>query len=48
MNANQTVEIVLVGDLHKKTSLEKVMSQVGDKPFDEVMRALLKIINNRG
>ena len=37
----QQIQIVLTGSLKKKTELEKMMDEVGTKPFDEVMRTLL-------
>lgn len=41
VDRNQTVEIVLTGSLKKKTELEKLLDQVGSKPFDEVVKAML-------
>lgn len=41
VDKNQDIQIVLTGTLKQKTQLEKVMEQVGKRPFDEVMKAML-------
>lgn len=43
----QQVEIVLSGSLKKteKTEMEKVMTELGKKPFDEILRAMLGSLN---
>lgn len=41
VDRDQTVEVVLTGSLKKKTELEKLLDQIGSKPFDEVIKALL-------
>lgn len=46
VDRNQGVEIVLVGSLKQhiqkpKTELEKILDQIGSKPFDEVAKAML-------
>lgn len=41
IDKEQVVEIVLSGSLKRKTQLEKVMDQVGEMPFDDVMKAVL-------
>ncbi len=41
VDKEQRVEILLVGSLRQKTQLEKTFDQIGQIPFDEVLRALL-------
>ncbi len=41
VDKNQVIQIVLSGSLKRKTDLEKMMDQIGDKPFDEVLKAML-------
>ena len=41
VDKDQIVQIVLSGSLKRKTQLEKVMDQVGEMPFDDVMKAVL-------
>lgn len=41
VDKNQTIQIILAGSLKRKTELEKMMDQIGDKPFDEVLKAML-------
>ncbi|MDR5659603.1 hypothetical protein RH915_08860 [Serpentinicella sp. ANB-PHB4] len=40
---NQQVELVLAGSLkrNEKTDLERLMSEIGKMPFDEVLKAML-------
>lgn len=38
---DQTVEILLSGSLKQKTELEKMLDQIGNMPFDEVVKAML-------
>ncbi len=38
---DQHIEIVLVGELKRKTELDKMMDKVGKLPFDDVMKAFL-------
>ncbi|SES95074.1 hypothetical protein SAMN05660297_00978 [Natronincola peptidivorans] len=44
IDRNQNVDIVLAGTLKKEeeSEMDKVLSQIGHVPFDEVMKALLK------
>ncbi|HYH03109.1 MAG TPA: hypothetical protein VEC37_08420 [Bacillota bacterium] len=42
VNRNQVVQIVLAGNLRRKTELEKVMEQVGQQPFDQVVKAIIE------
>lgn len=37
----QQVQIVLSGSLKRKTQLEKMMDQIGEMPFDDVMKAVI-------
>lgn len=41
VDRDQTIEIVLTGSLKKKTDLEKLLDQIGSRPFDEVVKAML-------
>lgn len=41
VDRDQTVQIVLSGSLKKKTDLEKLLDQIGSRPFDEVVKAML-------
>ncbi len=41
VNRNQQMQIVLGGSLKRKTELEKTLDEIGQKPFDEVLKALL-------
>lgn len=41
VNRNQSIEIVLVGTLKKKTQLDKLMGQVGKMPFERVVQAII-------
>ena len=42
VDRNQQIQIVLGGSLRRKTELEKTLDEIGDKPFDEVLKALLR------
>ena len=42
VNRNQVVQIVLSGNLRRKTELERVMEQVGQLPFDQVIKAIIE------
>lgn len=41
VDRNQEIQIILTGSLKRKTQMEKIMDQVGQKPFDEVMKTLM-------
>lgn len=41
VDRDQQVQIVLGGSLKRKTELEKTLDDIGQKPFDEVLKALL-------
>ncbi|MGE5583022.1 MAG: hypothetical protein ACM3X9_10880 [Bacillota bacterium] len=41
VDRNQSVEIVLVGTLKRRTQLDKVMQQIGKMPFDQVVQAIM-------
>ncbi len=41
VDRTQQVQIVLGGSLKRKTELEKTLDEIGQKPFDEVLKALL-------
>lgn len=41
VDKNQEIQILLVGSLKQKTSLEKMFDDVGKMPFDDVLRALM-------
>lgn len=41
VDRHQTVEIVISGSLKQKTQMDKLLEQVGDKPFDEVLKAIV-------
>lgn len=41
IDREQTVEILLTGTLKKKSELEILLDQIGSKPFDEVIKAML-------
>lgn len=41
VDRDQQVQIVLGGSLKRKTELEKTLDSIGQKPFDEVLKALL-------
>lgn len=41
VNRDQQIQIVVGGSLKRKTELEKTLDEIGQKPFDEVLKALL-------
>lgn len=41
VDKDQMVQIVLNGTLKRKTQLEKIMEQIGQLPFEEVIRAIM-------
>ncbi|MDP4183163.1 MAG: hypothetical protein Q8942_19000 [Bacillota bacterium] len=41
VDKDQTVQIVLTGSLKQKTELEKMLDQIGNMPFDEVVKTML-------
>ena len=41
VDRDQQIQIVLSGSLKRKTDLEKTLDEIGQKPFDEVLKALL-------
>lgn len=41
VNRNQSIEIVLIGELKRKTQLDKIMEQIGKMPFDQVMKSII-------
>lgn len=41
IDRDQVVQILLSGSLRRKTRLEKMLDEIGDMPFDEVMKAVL-------
>lgn len=41
VDKNQDVQVVLTGTLRRKSQLDKIMDQVGQHPFDEVMKAFM-------
>ncbi|MZP31290.1 hypothetical protein GTO91_16405 [Heliobacterium undosum] len=38
----QEVQIVLTGSLRRKTPLDKMLDEIGDQSFDDVLQALLR------
>lgn len=42
IDKEQTVEIVLSGSLKRKTELDNVLDIIGNMPFDEVLKAMLR------
>ncbi|MBC9786359.1 hypothetical protein H1S01_18025 [Heliobacterium chlorum] len=42
VNNEQEVQILLTGSLRKKTTLDRVMEQVADQPFGDVLESLLR------
>lgn len=42
VSRDQVVQIVLSGNLKRKTELERVMEQVGKLPFDQVIKAIIE------
>ncbi|MDP4092070.1 MAG: hypothetical protein Q8920_01765 [Bacillota bacterium] len=41
IDKNQVVEILLSGSLKKKTTLDKMLDQIGNMRFDDVLRAIV-------
>lgn len=41
VDREQTVQIILIGSLKRKTELEKMMDKIGSMPFDDVVKAFL-------
>lgn len=41
VDRDQQIQILLSGSLKRKTELEKTLDEIGQKPFDEVLKALL-------
>lgn len=41
VDKDQRIEIVLSASLKQKTQLEKIMDQVGQRPFDEVLKSII-------
>lgn len=41
VDREQQIQILLSGSLKRKTELEKTLDKIGEKPFDEVLQALL-------
>lgn len=41
VDKTQLVQIVISGSLKQKTELEKMIDQIGKKPFDDVVKAFL-------
>lgn len=41
LTRDQGVEIVLSGSLKRQTDLEKTMKEIGELPFEEVIKAIL-------
>jgi hypothetical protein len=48
VSRNQTIEIVLTGSLKRRTQLDKVMQQVGQMPFDQVMKCIMNGCSDDG
>lgn len=41
VDRDQQIQIILDGSLKRKTELEKTLDEIGKKPFDEVLKALV-------
>lgn len=41
VSRDQTIDIVVTGTLRRRTQLDKIMSQVGQLPFDQVMKSII-------
>ncbi|RJX21716.1 MAG: hypothetical protein C4570_02160 [Ammonifex sp.] len=41
VNKDQQVQIVLIGSLKRKTTMDKLLDSIGARSFDEVMRAIV-------
>lgn len=46
LNANKTFEVILAGTLERKTPLDKCVENIGKKPFDEVVKSIIKNLGN--
>ena len=44
VDRDQVVQILLEGSLRRKTKLDKMLDEIGEMPFDDVLRAII----NRG
>mgnify|MGYP007069372219 FL=1 len=44
VDRDQVVQILLEGSLRKRTKLDKMLDEIGEMPFDNVLRAII----NRG
>lgn len=42
VDRDQVVQISLAGSLKRKTKLDKMLDEIGQMPFDEVLKAVLK------
>lgn len=42
VNRNQVVQIVIAGELKRKTQLEKVMECIGKLPFEDIIKAIIE------
>ncbi|WP_049754056.1 hypothetical protein [Heliomicrobium modesticaldum] len=42
VDRSQQVQIVLTGSLRRKTPLDKMLDEIGDQSFDDVLQALLR------
>ncbi len=41
IDRDQIVDILLEGSLKRKTRLDKMLDEIGDMPFDEVLEAIM-------
>ncbi|MDD4168963.1 MAG: hypothetical protein PHD36_01655 [Desulfotomaculaceae bacterium] len=41
VDRDQVVNILLSGSLKRKTKLDKILDEIGDMPFDDVLKAIL-------
>ncbi|OPY55727.1 MAG: hypothetical protein A4E55_02460 [Pelotomaculum sp. PtaU1.Bin035] len=41
IDRNQSIEILLDGSLRRRTRLDKILDEIGNMPFDDVLRSLL-------
>lgn len=41
LDKDQTVQVLLAGSLKRKTELEKMIDEIGEKPFEEVFKAMM-------
>ncbi|MZP42739.1 hypothetical protein GTO89_06755 [Heliobacterium gestii] len=42
VDRNQEVQIVLTGSLRRKTKLDKMLDEIGDESFDDVLAAFMR------